>query len=83
MKSVYLCTRKTRGTVQNDKERVFAKVLWENDPSKVWKVRVQEYEKERTLSIQKKLDKSESRQKFFKQDKQITKKSLILAQDER
>ena len=39
--------------------------------------------KRTNLINSKKLDKSESRQKFFKQDKQITKKSLILAQDER
>ena len=39
-KSVYLCTRKTTGTRGWKGERLSSAVLWENDPSKVWKVSV-------------------------------------------
>ena len=45
IKKSYLCTRKTTGNGAGRKGRGFAKVLWKNDPSKVWKVRVREYEK--------------------------------------
>ena len=41
------------GNGGEEKERgCLAEVLWTNDPSKVWKVRVQEYIKVKTLSIQ-------------------------------
>ena len=43
-KSCTFALAKRRGTVLNEK-REFLQVLWTNDPSKVWKVRVQEYEK--------------------------------------
>ena len=75
MKSVYLCTRKTTGTRGWKEESLLSAVLWENDPSKVWKVSVK--------NLINSKDKSESRQKKVKKEIQFTKKSLILAQDER
>ena len=51
IKKSYLCTRKTTGTAVKKRERLFSEVLWTNDPSKVWKVRVQEYEKNNLINF--------------------------------
>ena len=50
-KAVSLHSQNNGNGAEENEGGCWAEVLWTNDPSKVWKVRVQEYEKT-TLSIQ-------------------------------